>query len=145
MKRAFSAFLIVIVLGVMCHPVTAEASGETDIIALMNEARAEQGLGEVVADAALESAALTRAKECAVKFSHTRPDGNAWYTVSEQTRGENLAHAVNSNQSKPENVVLAWLLSPAHKANVLRQTFTSVGIASYIGENGETYIVCEFR
>ncbi len=71
--------------------------------------------------------------------------GKAWHTVSAATNAENLAHAVNDAQQSPENVVLAWLLSPTHKANVMRKSCTSVGIAYYKGANGETYIVCEFN
>ena len=94
---------------------------------------------------ALRGYIMRRAAECSKKFSHIRPNGKAWYTVSGATNAENLAHAVNDAQQSPENVVLAWLLSPTHKANVMRRSCTSVGIAYYIGANGETYIVCEFN
>ncbi len=125
--------------------IETKAAGTDDILAYMNEARAEAGLPAYVVDETLVDVASTRAAECSSRFSHTRPNGRAWYTVSDYTQGENLAHAENDTQSKPENVVLAWLLSPKHKANVLRSTFTSVGIAYYYADNGETYIVCEFK
>ena len=96
-------------------------------------------------DEDLKDIALLRAAECSEKFSHVRPNGQAWYTVSSLTNGENLAHAINYNQQKPENVVLAWMLSPKHSANVLRTSFSSAGIAYYESETGEIYIACEFR
>lgn len=145
MRRAILSVCLVIMLGLSLHPVTARAAREDDILALMNNARAQQGLGAVSLDSTLTTVAQTRAAECSTKFSHIRPNGKAWYTVSSSTNAENLAHAVNDAQQRPENVVLAWLLSPTHKANVMRQNCTSVGIAYYKGANGETYIVCEFN
>ncbi len=145
MRRAILSVCLVIMLGLSLQPVTARAAREDDILALMNNARAQQGLGAVSLDSTLTTVAQTRAAECSTRFSHIRPNGKAWYTVSSSTNAENLAHAVNDAQQMPENVVLAWLLSPTHKANVMRQNCTSVGIAYYKGANGETYIVCEFN
>ncbi len=145
MRRAILSVFLVFVLGILFQPITAKAAREDDILTLMNDARAQQGLGAVSLDSTLTGVAQTRAEECSSRFSHVRPNGKAWYTVSKSTKAENLAHAVNDAQQKPENVVLAWLLSPSHKANVMRKNCTSVGIAYYQGANGETYIVCEFN
>ena len=145
MKRAILSVILVFMLGILFQPVTSRAAREDDIVALMNNARAQQGLSAVSLDDTLTGIAKTRAAECSKKFSHIRPNGKAWYTVSGATNAENLAHAVNDAQQAPENVVLAWLLSPTHKANVMRKNCTSVGIAYYKGANGETYIVCEFN
>ena len=123
---------------------TARAASKDEVLAQINSARTSAGLQELVEDETLDGVAAVRASECSISFSHIRPSGDAWYTVG-STRGENLAHAVNANQSKAENVVLAWLLSPKHKENVLRSTFTSVGIAYYSDDDGDTYIVCEFN
>ncbi len=145
MTKALMITLMVVILGVVLQPMTALASSEEDVLELMNDARSEAGLGAVTMDDSLSSIAQIRAAECAASFSHTRPDGKQWSTVSVETNGENLAHAVNSNQSKPENVVLAWMLSPGHRANVLKANCTSVGIAYFYSETGDTYIVCEFN
>lgn len=122
-----------------------KAAGADDVLAYMNAAREEAGLPAYTVDETLQEAAATRAAECASRFSHTRPNGKAWYTVSSASKGENLAHARNVEQSNPENVVLAWLLSPKHQANVMRKNFTSVGIAYYDNGNGDIYIACEFK
>ena len=121
------------------------AAGADDVLAYMNVARAEAGLPAYIVDETLQEAATTRAAECASRFSHTRPNGKAWYTVSSAAKGENLTHARNEEQSNPENVVLAWLLSPKHQANVMRKSFSSVGIAYYDNGNGDIYIACEFK
>ena len=58
----------------------------------VNEIRAEAGLDELKWDKNLESVANVRAKECSEKFSHTRPNGQQWYTVNSKIQGgENLA------------------------------------------------------
>lgn len=145
MRRAILSVFLVLVLGILFQPITVKAAREDDILALMNDARAQQGLGAVSLDETLTGVARTRAEECSSRFSHVRPNGKAWHTVSSSTKAENLAHAVNDNQQKPENVVLAWLLSPSHKANVMKKNCTSVGIAYFKGDNGDTYIVCEFN
>ncbi|WP_207649916.1 CAP domain-containing protein [Butyrivibrio proteoclasticus] len=124
--------------------IDSKATAEDEILSQINAAREAAGLSSLTYSEDLESAATIRAQECASSFSHLRPCGSAWYTVG-YTRGENLAHAKNENQRKPENVVLAWLLSPKHKENVLRSCFTSVGVSYYSNSDGETYIACEFN
>lgn len=145
MKRALAVLMAFLTVSMILTPVTAKASSEDDVLTLMNSVREEEGLEAFTMDADLASVAYTRAVECSEKFSHTRPNGKAWYTVSTLTKGENLAHARNYNQQKPENVVYAWTLSQGHYANLIRSNFTSVGIAYYVAENGDTYIACEFK
>ena len=145
MRKYFVLFLCLFLICMVNAGIIAKASSEDDILEYINEARQQQGLTAFEMDSELQDVAAIRAKECAVKFSHTRPNGKAWYTVSNLTNGENLAHAVNENQQKPENVTYAWMLSPGHSANVLRESFSAVGIAYYCNDYGETFIACEFR
>ena len=145
MKKVLSVLISSFIFFMIFSPLSVEASNEDDVLAQINAYRASAGLSAVSMDEDLQSIAAVRAEECAEKFSHTRPNGQAWHTVSPNTKGENLAHAVNYNQQKPENVVYAWILSPSHSANVLRTTFSSVGIAYYTSDSGETYIACEFK
>lgn len=148
MKKAGRRLLITFVFIYLVfggRALETKAAASDEVLACMNAARTQAGLPVLVLDETLQAAASTRASECATKFSHIRPNGKAWYTVSSCTNGENLAHAKNDNQSKAENVVYAWLLSPKHKANVMRDTFSCVGIAYYSDGNGNTYIACEFK
>ena len=106
----------------------------------MNVVREEQGLEPLDFDPNLGYAAQTRAEECADKFSHTRPDGRDWYTVNQSIcYGENLAYGYD----KAEDVVDAWLASPAHRDLLLDDEFVTCGIGSY-EEDNVTYIACEF-
>ena len=145
MKRALLSLFTLITIVSLLFPIKVQASCEDDVVQYMNAARLQAGLDEVSLDSSLTELAMIRAKECSVSFSHIRPDGEAWSSVSVITNGENLARARNEEQSKPENVVLAWLLSPSHKVNVMRQSCTGVGVAYYRAEDGITYIVCEFN
>nr|WP_297705244.1 CAP domain-containing protein [uncultured Butyrivibrio sp.] len=147
MRKAFRILLsITLVLTLLgTGKVKASASNEEDVLAYINGVRVNAGLDILTMDSDLSEVAAVRAKECAEKFSHTRPNGQAWNTISSISKGENLAHAVNSNQQKPENVVLAWTLSSKHNENLIRKSFTSAGVAYYQSESGDTYIVCEFK
>ena len=145
MIKGLIVALTAIALGLLLQPVMTMAASEDDILGLINAERSQAGLGTVSMDSSLTEVASIRAQECSTYFSHTRPDGSSWSTVSVLTNGENLARARDNTQSKPENVVLAWMLSPKHRANVLKSAYTNVGIAYYYGDNGETIIVCEFN
>ncbi len=145
MKKAIIYLFTFLILGMFFSPVTAKASCEDEVLAEMNAVREQVGLSNLTMDYELQKVATIRAEECSENFSHTRPNGQAWYTVSSLTNGENLAHAVNYNQQKPENVVYAWTLSPKHYANLVRSSYSTVGIAYFSDENGEIYIACEFR
>lgn len=106
-----------------------------------NQQRVAAGLPALVWDNDLEVAAAVRAAECVQSFSHTRPDGTAWYTVNAQImHGENLAYGYDSASS----VVSAWMNSPSHKSNILYPSFTKGAIAIY--KSGSTYYFAqEFR
>lgn len=111
------------------------------IFAQMNQQRVNAGLSELTWDADLENAAAIRAFECTQSFSHTRPNGSAWYTVNAQImHGENLAFGYTS----AEAAMAAWMASPTHKENILWPSFTKAAVAIY--KNGGTYYFAqEFR
>ncbi len=65
---------------------------------LVNEERKDAGLDELVWDQNLENVSHIRAQECSPSFSHTRTNGNAWYTVNSKIQGgENLAWGMDSS------------------------------------------------
>ena len=99
----------------------------------------KRGLARLQYDEELEAVALVRAKELAVLFDHTRPDGSAWYTVSDVTCGENLG----KGQSSSESVMTAWMNSDSHRYNILLADYKTIGVACYAC-NGKYYWVQEF-
>lgn len=113
---------------------------ENQIFAKCNEIRRENNLSELEKSSKLYKCAKVRAKEAAVKWSHTRPDGTKWYTVNENImHGENLAFGYRT----ADEVVSAWMDSPTHKENILWGKFKSIAISVY-ERNGQYYIAQEF-
>lgn len=106
------------------------------VLSLVNEERASRGLGAVRMDAELTRAACVRAGEIVQSFSHTRPDGTSWSTVSGSAYGENIARG----QQTAEKVMAAWMTSTGHRENILRASYGSIGVCAY-SYNGVMYWV----
>ena len=100
----------------------------SEVARQVNAERAARGLSSLRVDAELTRAARVRAAEIAREFSHTRPDGDSWRTVSASAYGENIA----MGQRTADKVMAAWLTSPGHRANLLRPTFGSIGVCCYV-------------
>lgn len=111
------------------------------ITELVNEHRAAAGLSPVSYSASLSEAAQVRALEIEKSFSHTRPDGRYFSTVlkdhgiSYRYSGENIAWG----QKSPEEVVTAWMNSAGHRANILNESFTELGVGYYRNARGTNY------
>ncbi len=128
------------------HASAAEASAAVSqnavdqVVALVNQERAAQGLNPLKAVPALHQAAEIRSQELVTSFSHTRPDGRSCSTVLNdtgiawRTTGENIAYGYSS----PEAVMEGWMNSAGHRANILNQNFDSIGIG-VISQNGVLY------
>ena len=108
---------------------------------LMNQQRTAQGLAALVWSDALTSAAQVRANEITTSFSHTRPNGSAFWTVDSNVQyGENLAKLYQSADS----VYSAWMNSPTHAANIMDGGYKTVGIAICQTGDGSWYWAQEF-
>ena len=107
-------------------PVTTDQSGmAAQVVAQTNAERAKYGLKALAVDADLTAAAQIRAKEIAQSFSHTRPDGTSCFTVSSKAFGENIARGY----TYVDKVMAAWMSSEGHRANILRASYGSIGVA----------------
>ena len=105
------------------------------ILDKVNAQRSAAGLPALTWNDTLASSAKIRATEIVVKWSHTRPDGSPWYTAGSQMEmGENLAYG----QSSVQQVMDEWMASPGHAENILRSSFTQMGVACY-NVNGTYY------
>ena len=111
------------------------------ITELVNEHRAAAGLAPVKYSAKLSEAAQVRAVEIEKSFSHTRPDGRyfssvfAEHGISYRYSGENIAWG----QKTPEEVVNAWMNSAGHRANILNEKFTELGVGYRQNAKGVNY------
>ena len=108
---------------------------------IMNQQRVARGLSALTWSDALASAAQVRADECTVSFSHTRPNGTAFWTVDSNVQyGENLAKLYQSADA----VYTAWMNSPTHAANIMDGGYKTVGIAICQTGDGSWYWAQEF-
>lgn len=107
------------------------------LIDLTNDDRLANGLGQLSYNSTLAEAAQLKANHMAENgyFSHNSPDGvTPWFWFTEagyefSSAGENLAvHFTDS-----EDVADAWMNSPGHRANILNNNFTEIGIATARG------------
>ena len=122
-------------------PLASQSAQELDsyaaqIVDEVNLERARAGLSPVHVDAELTAAARIRAYEIVESFSHTRPDGSSWSTVSDAAYGENIAKGHNS----VDRVMAAWMSSDGHRKNILRSGFGSIGVCA-LRVNGILYWV----
>lgn len=119
----------------------AELTYEEQVVQLVNIEREKAGLSPLTLDKTMQSAALVRAKETEVSFSHTRPNGSSFSTalteagVSYKGSGENIAYG----QKTPEAVVTGWMNSSGHRANILNSKFTKIGVGYYQNAKGVNY------
>jgi uncharacterized protein YkwD len=128
--------------------IEAEALGQTElettVTCLINEERAKAGIRPVRANASLRRAAAGHSNDMVQDgfFEHTSPSGrtfidrisNTGYTRGARRWlvGENLVWGSGS-QSTPQSLVEAWMGSPAHRENLLRERFREVGVAAARG------------
>lgn len=104
-----------------------------EVVAQVNAERAKAGLGALTMDMDLLDAAMKRAAECCLDFSHTRPNGMDCFSVSDKASGENIA-AGNSTAAATMN---QWMNSAGHRANILTSGFTTIGVGCF--SQGGTY------
>jgi len=122
----------------------------TVLVTMTNTDRVEAGVGNLEPDALLARAAQAKADDMAANgyFAHRDPQGrDPWYWFDKlgyvySYAGENLA--VDFNESV--DVEKAWMNSPAHKANIMKEKFTKVGIGVAKGmyKGKETTFVVQF-
>ena len=115
---------------------TTRSALADEVVRQVNAERAKAGLKPLAISAELTRAARVRAGEIVKKFSHTRPDGSAWRTVSSAAYGENIA----MGQRTADKVMAAWMTSSGHRANILRASYGSIGVCAWVS-GGVTYWV----
>lgn len=114
-----------------------------EALEIVNQERSGENLDPLVMDTELLDAAMQRAAECSVFYSHTRPDGFACSTVSSKCYGENIAASTGMKFSTADAVMAAWMDSPGHRANILTAEYRSIGIGCFY-KDGVWYWAQEF-
>ena len=105
---------------------------EQEVIRLVNEIRAENGLKALTYDWQLGRVARYKSQDMKDNhyFSHTSPVyGSPFqmirsFGISYRSAGENIA----KGYATPQAVVNAWMNSSGHRANILNAGFTHIGV-----------------
>lgn len=118
---------------------SAVTSFEQEVIRLVNEIRAENGLKALTYD--WELARVARYKSQDMKdnqyFAHNSPIyGTPFqmiknFGISYHSAGENIA----KGYATPQAVVNAWMNSSGHRANILNASYTRIGVGYVSGGN----------
>ena len=114
------------------QPCSVLQPSEQSVIALTNAKRSAAGLSILVVDCRLMGQARRQAARMA--------SSGSMYHGSDAV-AENIA----AGQNSPDIVVVDWMNSPGHRANILRRHHTKIGVAQAIGSNGTVYWVQQFR
>ena len=125
------------------------AAAKQDIIDCTNAIRQENGVAALRVNDKLMWAALVRADEMAASgtYSHTRPDGRKYTTVTDcKYIGENI-HLIGEWQIRGSSLssfaVEAWKNSAAHLKNMVSTKYGEIGIGLSQGTvMGEPYWYC---
>lgn len=99
---------------------------------LVNQVRAENGLPAMRLSARLSNVAQNHASDMFTQgyFSHKNLLGESSFDrmkkegITYMAAGENIA----KGQHTPEAVMMSWLKSPGHRANILSPKFSKIGI-----------------
>jgi uncharacterized protein YkwD len=117
---------------------------EAATLCLLNNERADEGLPALVEQGQLSkaSAAFSQLMVDEHFFAHVSPEGVALQariqatgyldTPGSWTIGENIAWG-ESYLASPANIVTAWMNSPPHRANILSNEFSEIGLGIVVG------------
>ncbi|HDR4731316.1 TPA: serine protease [Bacillus cereus] len=105
---------------------------EQRVVELTNAERAKQGLPALKIDTELSKVARIKSEDMQKNnyFDHNSPtygspfDMMKKFGISYTSAGENIAQG----QRTPEEVVQAWMNSAGHRANILNNSFTHIGV-----------------
>ncbi|WP_226602630.1 CAP domain-containing protein [Bacillus cereus] len=105
---------------------------EQRVVELTNAERAKQGLSALKIDTELSKVARIKSEDMQKNnyFDHNSPtygspfDMMKKFGISYTSAGENIAQG----QRTPEEVVQAWMNSAGHRANILNNGFTHIGV-----------------
>ena len=138
---------------VLAAPATAAATlteSERALLTAVNAARTTRGLTPLRVDQNLTQAARWHSRQLLAQGRLVHGD------VSERlhrfgaragTLGENLAWGVGVH-GHAWSIVVRWLNSPSHRANLLRPGFTSIGLGAaagtFAGRPGATVVTADF-
>jgi uncharacterized protein YkwD len=142
--------LLVAVAALLLAAPASAAVTSRDLLSVMNETRAANGLAPLKANRPLARAATSYSREMLDGgfFDHRNfVERMLRSGVRGPYVGENLAWG--AGESATAHVIVSrWLASPAHRKNLLQPRFRSVGlgfaVGSFDGVDGATLVTADF-
>lgn len=125
--------------------IVQDSSKAGQVLGLVNKERTSRGLAALKGDSALNKVAQLKAEDMAKNgyFSHTSPTyGSAFdmlksHNIKYKTAGENIAYG----QKTAQTVMKGWMNSSGHRANILKSSYTKLGVGYAVSSNGTPYWV----
>ncbi|HYK96713.1 MAG TPA: CAP domain-containing protein [Candidatus Dormibacteraeota bacterium] len=124
------------------------SADESEMVTLINQARASAGLPALVTDSALTSVARWRSKDMWDRnyFSHTIPSPPGGTVFDELKRrgicytlaGENIGENNYPDDVATQTMFNGWMSSSGHRALILGSGFNHIGVGAFKG-TGSTY------
>lgn len=119
-----------------------------EVILLVNDIRKEKRLHPLLEDSALSQVAIIKAQDMITRnyFEHASPRyGNPWdmaslFDYDYTSYGENIAR----NFMSPKDTVAGWMASSKHRENILKNSYTHIGVGIKKAKNGKFYWVQHF-
>ena len=146
LKRGIVALVVgaFLATGLFAAPASAATGPAGEVFAQVNQQRASAGLAALVSDPTLDHAAQVWAQYLADTntFQHSTYDwrvsqiSGAGWTNS----GENIA----AGYATSTQVMVAWMGSPGHRANILNSSYTGMGVGFVHGGSYGYYWVQVF-
>lgn len=121
-------------------PQMSDEQFAAEIFRLTNIERTKHGEPLVQTNDDLNRAAMQRAREISIKFSHTRPDGTNALTVFEEYNhipDNEAAENIAAGFTSPQDVVDGWMGSSGHRVALLNTYSTHLGVG--VCKSGSTY------
>jgi len=106
-----------------------------ELFKLINNYRKSNKLNTLSKKKALTTAANTRAVECSYKFSHTRPNGKKFSTVSSLAKGENILEdnsLAASKRATAKSYLTDFKNSKTHNANMLYKKWKTMAVSVFV-------------
>lgn len=130
-------------------PTNGEYSAfQKKVVELVNAERSKNGLKPLTMNTELSKVATVKSQDMAKNnyFDHNSPtygspfDMMKKFGISYKTAGENIA----MGQTSPEQVMQGWMNSPGHRANILKASFTQIGVGVAKNSSGRLYWTQQF-
>jgi len=114
------------------HEGAPDTSSLAEVVIRTNAERARHGLRPLTVDARLARAAQAHSADMVRRsfFAHENPDGRQVWdrAVAAGYAYRKVAENIAAGQRTAEEVVLGWMGSPGHRANILDGELTQIGV-----------------